>query len=811
MAKLFGTNAQPAPISQSRIQPTGMPGSTFVRPQQREAGGNANALATALGSLNSALQNYSAVSQAVEEDPQSRANKEWIAKRQQMSLDDLKNEVVNNTPNGNRIQQDALEAMLGERANNDFRPAWQEFYNTEFDRTNGNAAEEYERMRQEFAAGLPSDVARGNFYRLTNDHFGAWMQKDTEEKVAYAKQELNTTVVEGFKNSIDDARSIHGKTAAEAAQAVFDKSAANKTFIGLSGQEQNDSILQTAQAYALNGDEEMARALLTTPRNGVPALASIPAYADKAFSLIEQAGNIRDRETRKNGYDNFVKVDDMVRKGSFTDAEAQKFKGTGLFTDEQLSSQVAASKNNLIQIQNKAAAEQAKRTLRETSERQEDSAVAQAFNAMEHLGGINRLKDIQIVSPTGEGTKTLTRQQQIDRVIEMKEQGWNDAQEKLVNEGTDPAQARAQINRVRLDWYAGNRVDNRAWINTLNGIAGRASMDTLLQKGEVTEYLKDSAKLYRDLKASNPAYLSTFLSDAKSKEFLEAYDNAVSNRRMPENEALLFASHVTSQPENLKAKSRMSYDNADKLADKTLRDLGLDARSWNRQPILNRISSMSANGATEREVKDALEADLLDTAVPINGVLVPDHRDLPEDFPDLMQLELSKRFPEIAKQYGIADESDLFIFPDGSESRWYIGSKSLGGMPVNVADPITPRTLDAHREERRAEQEERVRKLARARDAERAELKRQYDSEISEERKRIDFWRNASTKRQGLRKTLAEGVADKLQNNLDERLARDAERISYTPAERGEKRNQKLRKQADENARNLGFGDDMRR
>ncbi|MFP3802520.1 hypothetical protein, partial [Paraburkholderia sp. SIMBA_027] len=85
---------------------------------------------------------------------------------------------------------------------------------------------------------------------------------------------------------------------------------------------------------------------------------------------------------------------------------------------------------------------------------------------------------------------------------------------------------------------------------------------------------------------------------------------------------------------------------------------------------------MSANGATEREIKDTLEADILDSAVPINGVLVPDHRDLPDDFPELMRQELSKRFPEIAKRYGIRDESDLFIFADGSEGRWYIGSKS---------------------------------------------------------------------------------------------------------------------------------------
>jgi hypothetical protein len=50
-------------------------------------------------------------------------------------------------------------------------------------------------------------------------------------------------------------------------------------------------------------------------------------------------------------------------------------------------------------------------------------------------------------------------------------------------------------------------------------------------------------------------------------------------------------------------------------------------------------------------------------------------------------------------------------------------------------------------------------------------------------------------------------VADDLERQLEDRLAQDAERIKFTPAERAEKRNRKLRDQQRRNFQKLGFGD----
>ncbi len=808
MARIFGTNAQVAPLKQTALQPTGIPGSTFVRPQERQVGGNLNALASALGNLNSSLQGFANVKAQLEDDPQSRDNKEWIARRQQMSLEQLQEEAKNGTPDGIRIREDALNAQLAERANDDFRKDWLNFYNTEFDRTSGSAAEEYEKRRQEFAAGLPSEIARGNFYRLTGDHFSSWMQKDTEDKVTLAKQELNTTIVDGFRNSIDDSINVYKLSAQDAARIVFQKSAGNRDFLGLSGQEQNETIFRIAEEYALRGDEGVARALLEGSRKGadgrpMPPLVKIAGYTDKAIQLMDRAGDMRRKEVRKNGLAALVVDDALVAQGAFTPAEAEKRRNSGLYTDAELAGMVDQSNRARLAAETKWAAAQQKRALRALSEQQQDKVYSQAFGAMSRFGGINDLKDIEIASPTGEGTKTVTRQEQIDAVIQMKEDGFKRQQEDLIAKDTDPEAARAQVNRLRVDWYAGNKIVNEQWQNTLNGIAGRASMDTLLQKGEVTAYLKDSAKLYRDLKATNPSYLSTVLQDAKSKDFLDAYDNAVSTRRMPEDEALLYAAHITSQPENIKAKNMISRDDADKLAVSTLRDLGVDERSSNYQFVIDRISSMSANGATDKEIKKSLEDEISSTAVPINGMLVFDHRDLPDDFPELMQDEIKNRFTLQGARYGITDPSDLYIIPDGNEAKWYVMSKSLR-MPIGTA-PITPQSLEAGRNVRRASQELQIRNLAKAKDADRAKLKAEYDASIAEDQARIDFWSNAATKRQKLSKTLAQSIATKLQQNLDARKARDADLIATTPAQRAERRNKRLQEQGRANAKNLGF------
>ena len=72
---LFGTNIAETRIRQTALQPAAIPGSTYVRPQQREVGRNLAALAQALGGMNSALQGFAQRQEQQQKDPNSDLNR----------------------------------------------------------------------------------------------------------------------------------------------------------------------------------------------------------------------------------------------------------------------------------------------------------------------------------------------------------------------------------------------------------------------------------------------------------------------------------------------------------------------------------------------------------------------------------------------------------------------------------------------------------------------------------------------------------------------------------------------------------------
>ncbi len=769
---LFGTGIRTPELGQRNLTPAGLPGSTYVRPQEQQTGGNLKALASALGGLNSALQNYANVQDREQDDPNSRDNKEWIARRQQMSLDDLRNEARMETHDGIRVRQDALELMLGERANDDFRKSWLEFYNTDFDRTSGNAEAEYERMRQEFAEGIPSEVAQGNFYRLTRDHFRSWMEQDMKEKVSYAKEQLNTTIVDSFRNSIDDAVNIHGKSAQDAAQIIFAKSASNRDFLGLSGKEQNDTMFAIAEEYAMRGEEEIARAILEGTRKGadgktLPSLIDTSGYSVRGLKLLGQAADMRDKKAEEGSLNVRVEVDEKVALGEFTEAEAERYKETNIFSDSELATKVRQSTGVRDKAQSDAAKAKAKHDLKRFSEGQRARVFAEAKEVLGRIGGSALIEDVEIPSPTDpEGTVTLSAKEAQRVAVKMWEEDFDTAEKQRIQGGMDPEQARTLTNAERIAFYAQSGVKNKDWSFMLNGIASVASSNTLLQKGEVPDHLAETANLYRQLKATNSPYLSTLLTDKKSREFLETYDRAVRFRRMPEKEALTHAALETAKPESVKASSILTRSEQNTILEDTLGDLDLDRRSHNVQRLRDMISEKSKNGATHDEIKDEIEEEVLKNAVPINGVLVFAGGDSPPDFPELMEDVLEDRFERIAKRYGLESSDELFIEADASEGIWYVMSKNGGAI---IGDPITRRELANMRSIKRREWEEHQRKLAEGDDEARKRSREWLKARVQAERQRIGHWQQLSKKRPGYQDIMSKAVAERLQKRLDER------------------------------------------
>lgn len=771
---LFGINIAAPQLQQSRLAPAGVPDSTFIRPAQQQTGGNLKALADSLQGLNGALQNYGNATARQEQDPQSRANQEWIAKRQLMTTDQLREEARVGSPDGVRIREDALNSLLGEKANDDFRTRWTTFYNTEFDQTSGDAAAEYERMRQETAEALPNDLSKASFYRMTKEHFSSWMQKDTERKVENTMGEIDTAIVGSFRATIDDGLGIHKLTPQQAADAVFKKSSSNREFLGLDGKRQNDTIFKIAEEYALQGNEELARALLEGQRTGadgnkLPSLKSIPAYTDKVIKLLDQSGNIRDQNAKDGSFKVQVEDNDLIQRGAFTKAEADKRRAAspGIYSDTQLANMVDQSRRTRIAIEQKAEEERQRRERKQMSEREEGSVIAQAFSAMTNMNGADRIKDVEIVSPTGEGTRTLTRQTIINQVVNRFESHMADRTETLMQGGMSQEQAALQTNREKMTWYAANKIENDEWSSVLNGIAGRATVENLSERGNVSQKLLEQAELYRTLKAANSPYLSTLLTDKKSKEFLEAFDNAITFRRMSPEDAAFTAASYAAQDEKTKASVMINQSDAAKLAEDALRDIGADARGQNNAYVTARIASMSLSGFTDKEIKQNLQKELEDNYVTINGVMVADNRDLPDDFPELIEQELADRMEVYGKRLGLP-EGDLYVTAESGQSKWLVMSKSLGG--AIGSSMITPASLEARRNRRRMDQEAITKGMIEASDDKRAEYQQRYNDDIRRQKANIGRF----SKRSGF---LSQTIAKRLQDNLDSQLNGDREKF----------------------------------
>jgi len=689
---LWGSGRQIHPLSQTSIQPAPVPRTPFVQAQRIEAGGNLTRLAQALSGFNQSLNNLANTQAQTKADPNSRDNREWIAKRQQMSLDELREEAKNNTPNGIRVREDALNLLLAEPAVAQFKRDFWQFYNTEFDKTSGDIGTAFEQYREQYAATLPTEIARGNFYQRTNQFRNDILDKDQEQKVAYTVQQLGSALTDSFRNTIEDATS-QGKSPEEAAALVFGNGATMADFMSLTPQERDEAILSLAKEYALQGNLPQVKALLEADRGslGKALIHGDSKLAIAALTLIKQASATHTQEKQDKDWRIIAEFNKHVREGTLDDELAEYFNQTGSLSPARIGAgreQSDANREALLAKREKAQAEQA---ALEHHNQEKLAVVAAAYDALSDVNGIIRLQDVEIPNERGTGTKTLTKSQLVEEVVAIKEAEW----EASIAQAEDPKQALAIATQERIKWYASNNIPNKRWEGQLNGLAARATTMDLSKGGPLVEHVKSVAGLYRDLKSSNPAYLDTIMPEGNSREFLESYSEAL-ELGMDEGAALLDASQMVARPDVEKRKVRLEPKARQQLIEDIAYDLGIDERS--HYMIERKIERLSERGASSEIIRERLQKDIERTGFVHNGVLIFNHRDLPPDFLPLVNDILKSTHAENREAYGLPDNiDDLYIERDSSGSHWVVRSKQLAGMIVG-SQAILAQTLDEQRQ-----------------------------------------------------------------------------------------------------------------
>ena len=697
--------------SRIRLQPAGVAQAPTLRAVTPAQNPNIGALVRSLGNLNKALQNYEQVDSAIKNDPKSIENQEYFARLQQMTPDQLRAEAASNSDMSERIRLDAVNSLLGERASADFRVQWASHYNTGFDRNAGDAGAEFDRMRAEFAEDLPTEISKGNFYRLTDQFRNSWMEKDAEVKTSYAKEQINTTLRDGIRNSIDDA--IHaGEQPEKIAEMVFAKGASSRDFLGLSGQEQNDTLFAVAQEYAQRGEAGVARALLTMDRKGsdgsvVPSLSRIASYTSKVEQLLDQADNKWRENQKKSSFEMQRTVDDMVSAGEFTDREARNLRDSGVYSDTQLANMVAVSQNNRDRSAAAIAQQQQKTALRVHSEREEEAVYGQAAALMGRYGGVDSITDMEVSSPDGNGTRTLSRKQIIDTVVTRQEEVFQAQEEQLVASGRSPEEVEATMTAVRVAFYAGNKLDNPRWSRRMAGIPTRATVETLKDPEMRSAAVRD-AEQYRTIAAQNPAYASTLV-DGKAKEWMEAYTDNVEMFGSTPEQAVMETSAWFAKPERERVALRPNARIMDDTLSEVSSELGLENLPVNDAALRSRASALFERGLPPDAVAERLTAYVKERSFTVNGVVVFDHRGLPKNFPELAQRQLDKIYSDLGEARGIPSANDLYLAPVSGETRWAVYSKSMG-IPLGAF--IDPNSLREEQLAVNAERDERIRKEA---------------------------------------------------------------------------------------------------
>lgn len=729
---LFGTSTPEAQLQQTRLQPTGVVSSPTVRAQQVQTGGNLRALTEALGGLNSSLLNMAQVQDKIGDDPNSKANQEWLAKAQMMDQTELVALAASGEADGHRVREDALNSLLGERAYSDFVPSMETYFNTEFDRNTGDVAGEYDRQRERYAAALPNDIARANFYRLTETHRARTIGTVTDERIATTKQQINTTIVDSWYTQLTEAAKNGPLDPETVASSIFSSSKANEAFYGLSGTEQNATVFALASRLAADGKVAEAEALLNTSRtapdgSALPSLNQIPEYAVKGKSLIEAAKTEQSKAANEGSAQRRVDVYRKIQDGTLTLDDLTGDVESGLFTEAQAASFVNQADNVRNTVQTKL-------TLAGQAERAESAAVTGAAELMTQPGGVNKIQDVIVPTRTG-GTKTLTRDDLIEQVRTAKEAEWAAAEQNLIDtKGLSAEEAKAAISDVRQGWYVSQFVENKEWERSFSSLPSMVTPLALEKNPSLGKRASATAELYMNLRAKSPAYAATLVGKG-SEDFLETYALAREIDGLPPEEALSVAAGFTAMTPMEKVKTEFPKADKDNLVRKVIKatNEGLDGSDVqfvgaSRQIIEAQIDRMAARGIPEDQIQSRLSDWVSERTITVNGVLVPVQKGVTGDFPMLVQRHLDKVFAQKGSILGLDSANDLSIAPANGENYWVVIDKRTG-MPIGSMD-LTQNALSIAKGEHDAEVRAELQANIEAKDADAAERRKAFEDRV---------------------------------------------------------------------------------
>lgn len=675
---LNGRAQVPAEFSRVAFQPTTTPVDTSVTPVwDAGAGDQLQQLTRALAAVNPALERAIDTGVAAEEREQAaRALAEFEA----MSPEAARKATEDGTLSAweNPYFRAAWKKLHGQSLGYEYQRDLQRAYDTGFDKRTGDIGQFVADQTRTFLeqagndtlilAGANSIIPQVN-ERLRTTHWDA-----VSKEVAVEARDNLFTKLDGMVTS----GLAEGKTPAELVAAINAHTNDVRDTLSIAPREMDDIRMELATKYALAGNLDLVREILTKERNGVPPLSSIGSRVVGVQKLLEVAEDKQREVSRTQNYDDYALMVHDAQNGRLDDVRVRAAVDRGFITPGEASSLTAS---NLGARQQAVEAEEKRRQAQALEDAfQGQFAYARREGARMLMEGTIKGAGVFNYRTKDGGDASWSRDKFEDEAT----------QEYLkVSEGYARRSGETPEDTFNREAAVFIRaaVANPKWKELLRSGPAAASFasfdpskpsDPTKPGAGLPPVLAEGYALFKRLNAVSPTFLEQHLPEGdKARSFYESMLFAESAGSTPE-QAYAQALRIASQPDLVKSQP---FDFAPQDLKNALGDLGADTQIA-ATLIRDYGRFYMANGKSKSDALDLAVERLKATHTLVRGNLIPvNRRGQPDNLGDMLNGYVDTFARDHAKELGL-DEDDITVMPAGNATDTFILVYAGNGAPV---------------------------------------------------------------------------------------------------------------------------------
>jgi hypothetical protein len=590
-------------------------------------------------------------------------------------------------------------------------------WETNFDKDKGSFDDF---VRQRMAADLEQYGNDPHFAAAYNQIMNQYGQKANQVQAQHQTEQAKLDTIGGvYDTFMGQARVMiqDGKSPEQIVSALRSKYEGNRSLLHIDYRDQDKEMVRLAEAFANEGNLDMAKAILQGERTGTDGTVLGPLSANREFQAdSDRILNAARRQLQENNgeaaFDSRMDFNEQARDGKLDQDAliAHHQKNPGAFSDAQVLSLINQNTSFKQQQAELAAKNEQTLALQAQSRASEADLLQRNLDAAQS-GRIAYIEEGTVMTPSGD-TKTVSVEDQKKAVAAEinKQSDW------LLQKGKSPDEVFAR----QVEAFTANDLVNPKWKQVLS--AGPvASAQFTNSGGEIPAQLKDSTELYMRLLNANPRLLEKHITSARDRDWFEAYRMATQYSGQAPEQAMQTATAMIANPDGQEtAGVRQTYDDIDQR----VRDIKFGGNWYalwqnkdaphNQGYVAGEIVRLgkfyARNNLNADAALDEAKGRFLATHTPVNGnYIYTSGKDVPPNFGEMATYALEKYAADFGEAEGGKEASDLTIRPATNGDGWLIVD-ALTQLPAenSARANLTLRSLHDLDEERKAKTKQEV-------------------------------------------------------------------------------------------------------